>query len=265
MMSNEFNITTAILMANGYDAEQIISQGQFSQTAQGKAINDLAVAAIVAGYALLPPIWTPQPSADAATTTTLPACTYANGASGVGATLTGNSNGALSAQDGVTLVVNQRLLVKDQASGLQNGLYVLTQVGTGGTPFILTREVAMDTTGEFVNSVVYVSSGSTNGGGLFKCTNASSPTVGTTAITFARGTAGTVIPYGSISTPGYAFLKNLDTTNYLHYGTSVAGCLQPLGKLKAGEADKIRIGPNVVLRALADTAALKMLCAVFED
>src|SRR5262249_54307258 len=59
----------------------------------------------------------------AATTAALPACTYSNGSSGVGATLTGNSNGALPAQDGVTLSANQDLLVKDQSTASQNGIY----------------------------------------------------------------------------------------------------------------------------------------------
>src|SRR5438045_995988 len=47
-----------------------------------------------------------KPNCRAATTGALAANTYANGSSGVGATLTANANGAIAAQDGVTLVVN---------------------------------------------------------------------------------------------------------------------------------------------------------------
>src|SRR5688500_1802733 len=47
--------------------------------------------------------------------------TYDNGASGVGATLTAGSNGALSV-DGTAVDNGERILVKDQASGLQNGI-----------------------------------------------------------------------------------------------------------------------------------------------
>src|SRR6185437_3191631 len=50
---------------------------------------------------------------NAATITVLPACTYANGSLGVGATLTGNSNGALAAIDGVTLTQGQSVLVQN--------------------------------------------------------------------------------------------------------------------------------------------------------
>lgn len=75
----------------------------------------------------------------AVTTDVLPANTYANGSSGFGATLTGNANGALPAQDGVTLVTGDRLLVKNEVASENNGIYVVTQVGSVGTPYILTR------------------------------------------------------------------------------------------------------------------------------
>jgi hypothetical protein len=87
-----------------------------------------------------------------ATTTVLPACTYNNGSSGVGATLTATANGALTV-DSVLTVVNNRILVKNQVSGAQNGIYVVTQVGSAGTPFILTRATDYDTTGTGTNEI----------------------------------------------------------------------------------------------------------------
>lgn len=128
-----------------------------------------------------------RPSVRAATTAVLPACTYANGTAGVGATLTGTANGALAAQDGVVLVLNDTLLVKDQAAQLQNGVYVLTQVGTAGTPFILTRRTDADTWAELVSQVVSVEEGATNADTLsppFICTVNSGGTIGVTAITW---------------------------------------------------------------------------------
>lgn len=80
----------------------------------------------------------------ALTLTPLPACTYNNGVAGVGATLTGNAFGALPAQDGVTLNQDERLLVKDQVAGEQNGIYKLIQVGDAFTPFILQRTTDAD-------------------------------------------------------------------------------------------------------------------------
>lgn len=97
-----------------------------------------------------------------ATTSALPTCTYSNGASGVGATLTGTINGALPSQDGVAIVALQRALIKNQVADLQNGIYVVTQVGTVGTPFILTRSTDADTSNEISGTLTVVDAGSTN-------------------------------------------------------------------------------------------------------
>jgi hypothetical protein len=116
----------------------------------------------------------------------LPACTYANGTLGVGATLTGNANGALAAQDGIPPAANDILLVKDQASGLQNGVYIVTTLGTAGTPFVLTRITAADTAAKLGGCYVSVQTGTLWSGATFKVnTLASALTIGTTAITFS--------------------------------------------------------------------------------
>lgn len=86
----------------------------------------------------------PKASVRAATTAALPASTYDNGTGGVGATLTGDANGAIPAQDGVTLILGDRLLVKDQADPIENGIYTVTVVGDGSNPFELTRAVDQD-------------------------------------------------------------------------------------------------------------------------
>lgn len=136
----------------------------------------------------------------AATTTTLPACTYNNGASGVGATLTGNSNGAFAAVDGVTLTINQRILVKNQASGLQNGLYQLSTVGDGSNPYVLTRVTDADVNTEIAFATVLVSGGSTNGGTTWNLPLASgSITMGTTGLTFVQTGLGAATSFADLS------------------------------------------------------------------
>jgi hypothetical protein len=92
-------------------------------------------------------------SADYMTTAALPTCTYAVGALGVGATLTADASGALAAQDGITPVAGDTLWVGFQASVFQNGLYVVTQVGTGGTPWILTRDLNADQAADYTKTV----------------------------------------------------------------------------------------------------------------
>lgn len=117
------------------------------------------------------------------TSSALPSCTYANGSSGVGATLTATANGALTV-DGRTLGLRDRILVKDQASALQNGLYYCTQVGDGTHPWIITRSYDMQFTNEFSDRVIVVLYGTTGAGEVWYCTT-DTPIIGTDPISFS--------------------------------------------------------------------------------
>jgi len=85
-----------------------------------------------------------------------PAATYNQpGGAGVGvnATLTGGTNVALVI-DGITVATGKRILVKNQASTFQNGIYNVTQQGDNATvPYILTRASDYDTSGSAPNEV----------------------------------------------------------------------------------------------------------------
>ena len=72
--------------------------------------------------------------------------------SGVGAKLTGFTSGALVV-DGVSVVAGKRILVKNQTTSYQNGVYTVTQQGTGSLPYILTRTTDYDTSGSGTNEV----------------------------------------------------------------------------------------------------------------
>jgi hypothetical protein len=122
----------------------------------------------------------------AKTTAALAANTYNNGSSGIGATLTATANGALGAQDGVTLVANDRLLVANESTAANNGIYVVTQVGDGTHPYILTRATDADTGAKLVNATVKVSEGTAGADTEWQCTTNATITVGTTALTFER-------------------------------------------------------------------------------
>lgn len=112
---------------------------------------------------------------DAATTAALPTVTATT------TTLTANANGALAAQDGVTLAVGDSLLVKNQAAGAQNGIYTVTTVGNAGTPFVLTRRGDADTAAELTDATVFVDAGTTNVGKTY--TFPTITTLGTTDAT----------------------------------------------------------------------------------
>jgi hypothetical protein len=89
------------------------------------------------------------------TTSALPANTYNNGSGGVNATLTAAAVGTLTI-DGYTFVigdVGKRILVKNEVTGANNGVYTLTQAGTALLPYILTRATDYDTSGAGTNEV----------------------------------------------------------------------------------------------------------------
>ena len=66
--------------------------------------------------------------------------TYATRAnSGVGATLTNSGAQAALVVDGITLVVADRVMVRLQTNGAENGVYVVTNIGSGSTNWVLTR------------------------------------------------------------------------------------------------------------------------------
>ena len=105
-----------------------------------------------------------------ATTEALPASTYDNGSSGVGATLTANAGGAFPEIDGITMLQLSNILIKDQADTLQNGIYQLTIVGNDTTNFVLTRTTGADQTAEINNQLVAVSGGIDNAGNIYQQT-----------------------------------------------------------------------------------------------
>lgn len=141
------------------------------------AYTDAAVAAGIAGV-------NPAIAVTAATAAVLPnSPTYNNGASGIGATLTAGSNTTLTV-DGITSPAS--VLVKNQASAFQNGLYSLTQTGSGILPWILTRRLDYDQPSDINNTgAIPVVSGTANASTTWVET-ATVATVGTDPLTFAQ-------------------------------------------------------------------------------
>lgn len=125
-----------------------------------------------------------------ATTTALPnSPTYSNGSSGVGATLTAGSNTTLTV-DGVALsTLGTSVLVMNQASTFQNGVYTITTLGSGSTPWVLTRATYFDTPAQMVAAIgIPITSGTVNAGQTFILQNTVA-TVGTTPVLFNVSTA----------------------------------------------------------------------------
>jgi len=113
-----------------------------------------------------------------ATAAALPAYTR------TGNVITADANGALTV-DGVAVLANNRILVKDGASGADNGIYDATSAGAGGAPFVLTRSADMDASADCAPGMeVPVTEGAVNMDSTFVFTNDAVPTLNTTALVF---------------------------------------------------------------------------------
>lgn len=86
--------------------------------------------------------------------------------------------------DGVVLATGDRILIKNQASATENGIYT---VNASGAP---TRATDADSGAELVNASVYVSEGTTNADKQFVCTTNATITIGATNITFTEFSSG---------------------------------------------------------------------------
>jgi hypothetical protein len=126
---------------------------------------------------------TPKAACKVATTAAL-----ADAYTATSTTLTKTSNGAFPAQDGVTLALNDRILIKNESTSANNGLYYLSTVGSGAAPWVLTRTTDADdnpTSGEVVGGITTaIFAGTTNKSTTWVLTTTGSITLGTTGLTF---------------------------------------------------------------------------------
>ena len=100
---------------------------------------------------------------------------------------TGNvtlSGGAPNSVDGVSLATGDRILVKDQTTGSENGIYTVQTLGTGANGTWV-RASDADSSDEVKGGLtVWVNEGTNNGNKYFVLTTDDPITLGTTALTF---------------------------------------------------------------------------------
>jgi len=124
-------------------------------------------------------------------------------------------------------VVNNRVLVKNEVTQANNGVYVVTQVGTVSTPYILTRATDFDTAGSGVDQIdegdfFLVTGGTANANTAWVQQTPPPITVGTTALVFQQFaapityTAGT----GLNESPTYTFNIANTTVSAATYGSA---------------------------------------------
>ena len=126
---------------------------------------------------------------------------YNNGTAGVGATLTADTNRSISALDGESVVVGERILMKNQTDAKQNGIYVLTDAGSASTPWVMTRATDADNnpTGEMkTGDFTFVQRGTVNASvGYINNSTASPIVIGTSNISYTEFNAGKTVVAGN--------------------------------------------------------------------
>jgi len=160
-------------------------------------------------------------SCNFATTTALPSNTYYNGLgnNGVGATLTANSNGALTV-DGNSVSAGQRILVWNEATPANNGIYTVTNAGGPSAEYILTRAADFNISATIqTGATTYIQSGTTYANTNFQMTTAGSITVGTTNIAFTEvGGGGTITLTGNVTGSGTSSIATTIANNAVTTG-----------------------------------------------
>ena len=91
---------------------------------------------------------------------------------------TGLENG--DTLDGVTLVTGNRVLLKDQSTASQNGLYIVVASGAAS------RDPEFDIISELAGQLILVSEGTTHADDLFLCTTDTSATLGSSSISYTQ-------------------------------------------------------------------------------
>jgi hypothetical protein len=204
-----------------------------------------------------------------ATTAALAANTYNNGTGGVGATLTGNVNGALTV-DGYTFASpadnGTRILVKNESNSSRNGVYTLTQAGSAGAPYILTRATDFDSTGTGVDQIdqgdfFLVTSGTANANTSWVQQTPLPIIIGTTGIVFSQFgapityTAGT----GLNESPSYTFnIANTGVSagSYGGAATAMTLAINAQGQITSATDVSIAIAASQITSGTVDSARI---------
>ena len=99
--------------------------------------------------------------------------------------------------DGVTLSQGDRVIVKDQTNGFENGIYDLTTVGDGSTAWVLTRSTDSDDASKLPAAFSFVSSGTTYENIGFSMNTSGALTIGTTDLVFTQFSAAGQVTAGT--------------------------------------------------------------------
>lgn len=165
---------------------------------------------------------------------------------------------APSSIDGHTLTNLDRVLLKNQSTQSENGLYVFN--GTGSA---LTRTTDSNAWDEITGALVYVEQGNTQADTRWFCTSNSGGTLGSTAITYVQDSSGAIsasnfvfneVPSGSLNGVNVTFtLAYTPTANTLRlYQNGI--------RLQSGAGNDYTISTNTITMTTAPISTDVLLC-----
>jgi hypothetical protein len=165
---------------------------------------------------------------------------------------------APSSIDGHTLLSLERILLKNQSTASQNGIYVFNGVGSA-----LTRDTDSNAWDEITGALVYVEQGNTQADTRWFCTADSGGTLGSTSITYVQDNS------GALSTTNFVFnevpsgsLNGVNTSFTLAY-TPTSNTLQLYLngiRLKSGAGNDYTISTNTITMTTAPISTDSLLC-----
>ena len=131
------------------------------------------------------------------------------------------SNPGTNTFDGHALTSGQRLLVWQQSTASQNGIYDFN-----GSSSALTRSSDSDAWDELTGTLVYVDQGTTYGDKRFYCTSNTGGTLGSTSVTYVQDTAGTLSPTNFVTEETPSGSINGSNTSFTIANTPTAGTVK---------------------------------------
>jgi len=168
------------------------------------------------------------------------------------------SNPGTSTFDVVTLSNGDKLLVKDQSTQSQNGIYVFN-----GSAAALTRATDSDLWDELVGSLVYVDQGSTQGEYRYYCTSNSGGTLGSTAVVYVRDLSGTLTPSNFVFEVTPSGTIDGSNTAFTLPDTPTAGTQRLFlngMRLRSGAGNDYTISTNTITMTTAPISGDIILC-----